>query len=74
MRTTLIINAIFLLLAIPKLQAADNMKAFLPAEEGVVRYVLHLTEKDDESLFRVELIAGKTILIDQSNQYFLAVT
>ena len=74
MRTPLIINAIFLLLAIPMLQAADNMKAFLPAEEGMVRYVLHLTEKDDESLFRVELIVGKTILIDQSNQYFLAVT
>ena len=74
MRTTLTINAIFLLLAIPMLQAADNMKAFLPAEEGMVRYVLHLTEKDDESLFRVELIVGKTILIDQSNQCFLAVT
>ena len=70
MRTTLIINAIFLLLAIPMLQAADNMKAFLPAKEGMVRYVLHLTEKDDESLFRVELIVGKTVLIDQSNQYF----
>jgi ecotin len=70
MRTILIINAILLLLATPMLQAADNMKAFLPAEEGMVRYVLHLTEKDDEALFRVELIVGKTVLIDQNNQYF----
>lgn len=58
-------------MVIPMLQAADNMKAFLPAEEGMVRYVLHLTEKDNESLFRVELLVGKTVLIDQSNQYFL---
>lgn len=72
MKTTLVINAIFLLLAIPMLQAADNMKAFLPAEEGMVRYVLQLTEKDDESLFRVELIVGKTVLIDESNQYFFS--
>ena len=70
MRTILIINVISLLLAIPMLQAADNMKAFPPAEEGMVRYVLQLTEKGDESLFRVELIVGKTVLIDESNQYF----
>jgi len=36
MRTTLIINTIFFLLAIPILQAADNMKAFPPAEEVMV--------------------------------------
>ena len=70
MRTTLTIIAILLLLAVPVLQAADNMKAFLPAEKGMVRYVLHLNEKDDESLYRVELIVGKTVLIDESNQYF----
>lgn len=51
--------------------AADNMKAFPPAEEGMVRYVLQLPKQEDESAFRVELIVGKTVRIDQENRYFL---
>jgi ecotin len=31
-------------------QAADIMKAFPPAEEGMVRYVLELPQQDDESV------------------------
>lgn len=58
------------LLSTSVLHAADNMKAFVPAEEGMVRYVLQLPAKDDESLFKVELIVGKTVLIDAENQYF----
>ena len=51
-------------------QAADNMKAFPPAEKGMVRYVLQLPKLDDESGFRVELIVGKTVFIDEVNKYF----
>jgi len=51
-------------------QAADNMKAFPPAEKGMVRYVLQLPRQDDESVFRVELIVGKTVLVDEVNKYF----
>ena len=51
-------------------QAADNMKAFPPAEKGMVRYVLHLPKQDDETGFRVELSVGKTVLIDEVNKYF----
>lgn len=50
--------------------AADNMKAFPPAEEGMLRYVLQLPEQADESAFRVELIVGKTVRIDKENRYF----
>lgn len=50
-------------------QAADNMKAFPPAEEGMVRYILQLPEQADESLLRVELIVGKTVRIDKENSY-----
>jgi len=46
------------------------MKAFLPAKEGMARHVLQLPAKDDESLFKVELIVGKTVQIDEHNQYF----
>ena len=56
--------------AMISVQAADNMKAFPPAEKGMVRYVLQLPKLDDESAFRVELIVGKTVLVDEVNKYF----
>ena len=46
------------------------MKAFPPPEKGQVRYVIHLPEQPDESSFRVELIVGQTVQIDEANQYF----
>ena len=51
-------------------QGADNMKAFPPAEKGMVRRVLHLPKQDDESVLKVELIVGKTVLVDEGNRYF----
>jgi len=58
------------LLAVPAAHAADNMKAFPPAEEGMVRYVLPLPKLNDESASKVELIVGKTIDVDARNRYF----
>lgn len=58
------------LLAVSALQAADNLKAFGPAEKGMVRYVLHLPPDDDETHFRVELIVGKMVQVDEKNRYF----
>jgi len=55
-------------------QAADIMKAFPPAEEGMVRYVLQLPGQNDESLFKVELIVGKTVQVDKKNRYFFGGT
>lgn len=46
------------------------MQAFPPAEEGRVRYVLQLPEQEDESAFKVELIVGKTVQVDERNRYF----
>ena len=51
-------------------QAADNMKAFPPAGEGMVRYVLQLPKQDDESALKVELIVGQTVQTDERNSYF----
>ena len=53
-------------------RAADNMKAFPPADEGMVRYVLQLPEQQDEESFKVELIVGKTVELDEANRYFFA--
>ena len=51
-------------------QTADTMKAFPPAEKGMVRYVLHLPKQENESGFKVELIVGKTVQVDKENRYF----
>ncbi|MFC7338577.1 ecotin [Haloferula chungangensis] len=57
-------------LLIPSLQAAEPIEAYPPAEEGMTRHVLNLPKEKDESLFKVELILGKTIEIDSANRYF----
>lgn len=63
-------TVLLFLFAVPAVQAADNMKAFPPAEEGMVRYVLQLPQQEDESVFKVELIVGKTVQVDERNRYF----
>jgi ecotin len=55
-------------------QAADNMKAFPPPGPGQVRYVLQLPAQEDESVFKVELIVGKTVKVDEKNKYFFGGT
>lgn len=52
------------------LHAADNLKAFPPAEEGMSRHVLQLPPKKNESDYRVQLIVGKTIETDGVNRQF----
>jgi ecotin len=58
------------LFAVPAGLAADNMKAFPPAAEGMVRHVLQLPQQADESGFKLELIVGKTVETDAGNRYF----
>jgi ecotin len=48
----------------------DNMKAFPPADEGMVRFVLELPKQEDEYAFKVELLVGKTLELDEGNRYF----
>jgi ecotin len=74
MKTACQTTMLSLLLAVTAAQAADNLKAFPPAGEGMVRYVLQLPQQDDESAFRVELIVGKTVQLDESNRYFFGGT
>jgi len=64
------IAALSFLAAISSVLAADDMKAFPPAEQGMVRYVLQLPKQDDEFAFKVELIVGKTVQADEGNRYF----
>jgi len=50
--------------------AADPLQAFPPAEAGMVRHVLQLPKQADESALKVELIVGKSVLLDAQNRYF----
>jgi ecotin len=59
-------------LAARAVDTADDMTAFPPAEAGTVRYELQVPARDDESALKVELIVGKTMLVDEPNRYFFA--
>ena len=72
MRKLLSSTALVFFFAALTVHAGDNMKAFPPPEKGMVRYVLHLPKQDDESAFKVELIVGKTVLLDERNRYFFS--
>jgi ecotin len=50
--------------------AADNMKAFPPAEAGMTRHLLQVPTEKDEDSFKLELIVGKTVKLDAENRYF----
>lgn len=52
-----------------KEKAQKQLKAYPKAQEGMVRYVLYLEPKADESRFQVELIVGKVIETDGVNRY-----
>ena len=70
MNSILSITGLILLTAVLSVPAADDMKAFPPAEKGMVRYVLQLPKREDESTFKVELLVGKTVRLDAANKYF----
>jgi ecotin len=61
---------IFTVLIVCSVYAGDNMKAFPPPDQGQIRYVIHLSELDNESDYQVELIVGQTVEIDEINNYF----
>lgn len=73
MRTITII-ALVAFVSISLVFAADDMKAFPAAEEGMTRHVINLPKREDESAFKVELIIGKTVKTDARNSYFFGGT
>ena len=55
-------------------EAADNLKAFPPAEPGMTRFVLLLPAQADESALKLELKIGKAVEVDAHNRYFFGGT
>jgi ecotin len=70
MKMILSLSILGLLFTMLPVHAGDNMKAFPPPDHGMVRYVLQLQKQADETDFKVELIVGKTVEVDEKNQYF----
>ena len=70
MKKTFLFMMFALLLACAPLRAGNDLKAFPPADPGMVRHVLPLPEQPDESLLQVEIIIGKTVRTDAANRYF----
>ncbi|MCF7732564.1 MAG: ecotin family protein [Akkermansiaceae bacterium] len=64
------ISLLLALLSLPAI-AADNMKAFPPAEDGQTRHVIHLPKLPDESLAKVQLIVGKKAMVDDRRHILL---
>ncbi len=50
--------------------AADNLKAFPAAQDGMARHVITLAPQANEADFKVELQIGKTVKVDAVNRYF----
>jgi ecotin len=74
MRNLCAVIAFLLLPTAAFAEAADTMKAFPPADPGMDRYMLQLPKQADESAFKVELIVGKTVQVDEGNRYFFGGT
>ena len=51
-------------------KAVDQLVAFPAAEAGQTRYVLMVPAQENEDAFKVELIVGKTELVDPHNRFF----
>ncbi len=49
--------------------AADNMKAFPAPEQGMSRFVVTLPAEENEPDMKVEVVIGKTILLEPNNRY-----
>jgi serine protease inhibitor ecotin len=71
---TIISSALLMIASIPLTFAADDMKAFPPAEQGMIRHVIRLPKQKDETAFKIELIIGKTIRTDAKNGNFFGGT
>lgn len=64
------VAALLLSTVVTTVRAENEMKAFPPADPGMVRFVLHLPKEDDETTLKLELIVGKTVKTDGVNRHF----
>jgi ecotin len=61
---------LFLMLVVPSVHAADPLRAFPTAGEGMSRHVIFLPTEKNEDLLKVQLMVGKIMKLDPQNRYF----
>ena len=69
-RRVFILGSLSLLLGVVGLHAADYLKAFPAAGEGMSRHILQLPAKENEADYRIQLIVGKRVKTDGVNRHF----
>lgn len=62
--TTVLFLLSMLFASLVNAQVKQNLEPFPPASNGMVRYVIELPKKSDESKFKVEIIPGKMMMVD----------
>ncbi|WP_291987079.1 ecotin family protein [Candidatus Accumulibacter sp. ACC007] len=74
MNTLRLLVALCGLFVLPAVQAADDLKAFPAAEQGMVRHVLQLPPQgeEEEADLKIELVVGRTLEVDAHNRYFFS--
>jgi len=63
-------HLLFLILLTSALHAADPLACFPRPGEGMSRFVINLPAEKDEELLKVEIQAGKSVILDSGNRYF----
>lgn len=54
-----------------KQERAEMIKPFPQAQAGMVRHVIYLDKKADESLYKVEILPGKVMNVDCNNHFLM---
>jgi ecotin len=62
--------ALFVPLAVSAASVSDDMEAYPPPEAGVVRTAFRLPAVENEQDRKVEILVGKTLLIDCNSAWF----
>lgn len=65
---------LFLMLVVSAVHAADALRAFPTAGEGMSRHVIFLPTEKNEDLLKVQLMVGKIMKLDPQNRYFRRTT
>ena len=52
-------------------EAEKALEAFPAAEVGMVRHVIQLKKQKDESMFKIEIVPGKNMLVDCNNHMLM---
>ena len=66
------LGLLLLIFPFEMIPAAEPLDAFPSAGEGMDRYVITLPKTEHEEMLKVELLVGRTLMLESQNLYFFA--